>query len=172
MQNAHDVLSWALQGSPELSCTFLCSSPLSCAFLCSPLLSCTLLRSPALSCALLCSPVLSCAILRSPALSWAQNILIFCENLFHLMGEIKIFLFLCQIGKYIYFQNNNFSVFLFSSVFSDLFTSNIRNKYDISTHLRQDLYTFFWSQKFEFLTYLKIRNFFRRKINILIWQTL
>ena len=164
------VLSKALLSSPALSCALLHSPVLSCALLHSLALSCAFLCSPVLSCALLRFPVLFCALLRSPALSWAQNILIFCENLFHLMGEIKIFLFLCQIGKYIYFQNNNFSVFLFSSVFSDLFTSNKHNKYDTSTHLRQGLYTFFWSQKFEFLTHLKIRDL--KKKNILIWQTL
>ena len=37
------------------------------------------------------------------------------------------------------------------------------NKYETSTHLRQGLYTFFWNQKFEFLTYLKIRDFLEEK---------
>ena len=36
---------------------------------------------------------------------------------------------------------------------NDFFKKN--NKYSTSSHLRQGLYTFFWSQKFEFLMYLK-----------------
>ena len=43
------------------------------------------------------------------------------------------------------------------------YITNIHNKYDTSTHLRQGIYTFFWSQKFEFLKYLKIRDFLEEK---------
>ena len=65
-----------------------------------------------------------------------------------------------------------FVFFLLSSgFFSDFLTSNIHNKYSISSHLRQGLCTFFWSQKFEFLMYLKTRVFLEEK-NIIIWQTL
>ena len=63
-----------------------------------------------------------------------------------------------------------FRSFLFSSVFSDLLSSNIDNKYSISSHLRQGLCTFFWSQKFEFLMYLKTCVCLEK--NIIIWQTL
>ena len=48
---------------------------------------------------------------------------------------------------------------------NDFFKKN--NKCSISSRLRQGLYTFFWSQKFEFLMYLKIRDFLEEK-NILI----
>ena len=53
------------------------------------------------------------------------------------------------------------SFLLSSGFFPDFLTSNIHIKYSISSHLRQGLCTFFWSQKLEFLIYLKTSFFIR-----------